>query len=174
MLIKSSLRFIISPLLSLAKDPAGSSMRGPGRLEPFLAGGNLADFFSALRAVFAVDTRDASTLRARPPAAFGFEKFPDTVSPDVLQVFNHAHAITGPISFVQVFDPFTGIFCAGEAIPGAALSKGGAILDLAVDAGCVLPGVLAAAAGAFRFLTQIRQANPAVHPTGRDQYGFHG
>jgi len=105
-----------------------------------------------------VDAEDA--LFGNPSFAFSLHEFPDAVISDIFQIFNLAHAVPGPVSFIQVFQPIarklravaaeiTGTFFAH---PESAIQPGPGLVLLRI-----------AATMARIPLPQIGPANPAVH-----------
>jgi hypothetical protein len=51
---------------------------------------------------------------ARPLRPFGFDEAADSAGPDGAQIVDHAHSVSRPVAFVQIFQPEAGKFRASE------------------------------------------------------------
>jgi hypothetical protein len=85
-----------------------------------------------------------------------------------LQVLDHAHVVFCAIAFVQLFQSGTVLYAFKTEL-GFALIYRLAVFDTASNARRQLICIVATAAGAFIFFSQISHANPAVHAAGCDQ-----
>ena len=89
--------------------------------------------------------------------------------PDVLKIVNHAHAIFGPVSLVQMLQSITRKAVATEAIHGSALRYILAVLDPAQGARLRFETVVTSAAGTCFIISYICMTETAVHSAGSDQ-----
>lgn len=110
-----------------------------------------------------VDADCAAACGTGPSCFFFFKKLSDTVLFNGLEVFNHAHAVPGPVSPVQMVQPVAGEFTALKTIFFVAFLKRLAVFDLAYDTGYRFAGIGTPAAGAFVFIPEIGHADTAVH-----------
>ncbi len=58
-----------------------------------------------IKALWLVNAEQLAALGAFPPLFFVFNEFPHAHFFDVLKIINHAHAILGPVPFIQIFQP---------------------------------------------------------------------
>lgn len=91
----------------------------------------------------------------------------------VVEILDHAHTVSGPISFIQVFQNAAGKPVTFETILRLAILKGGAVLNSASKNGNSFIDIRRSAAGAFVFLPEVCHAYTAVHTAGGDQLGSH-
>ncbi len=73
----------------------------------------------------------ATTLWASPPGFFLFDELPYPPLLDIFEVFNHAHAIIGPVSLVDMRDHLAWIMSAAETKSVVSVGQVGAILNFA-------------------------------------------
>lgn len=111
-----------------------------------------------------------TTLGTGPALLFIPDKLPDTSLPYVHEVLDHAHAVPGPVAFVQAVQHYARKAAATEAVPGLSLRSLCTIFDFTCNAGLRFKTVVAPAAGACLFFPDICPAEAAVHSTGSDQY----
>jgi hypothetical protein len=97
---------------------------------------------------------------------------------DILQILDHAHAIAGPVSFVEMLQAIAGKLPALKTEPGVLGLKELAPLNFAFAAGERFSGIVAPAARAPVFRPQICHADAAIHSARGNQgifgQGFHG
>jgi hypothetical protein len=97
---------------------------------------------------------------------------------DILHILDHAHAIAGPVSFVEMLQAIAGKLPALKTEPGVLGLEELAPLNFAFAAGERFSGIIAPTAGAPVFRTQIRHADSAIHSAWGNQgifvQGFHG
>lgn len=67
--------------------------------------------------------QDSSAFPAGPSRLFPLHEFSYTESPDVLEIVQHAHTVSGSVAFIQLFQPGTGKFPALEAESRAAIRE---------------------------------------------------
>ncbi len=106
---------------------------------------------------------------ARPPRFLIGGKRPDPFHPDVRKVLEHAHAVSGPVSLVELFHPPAGIMVAFVTILQLTLYEMLAVLDTASDDRDRFGGRRPPAAFAAVFIPQESEANSAIHAAGCDQ-----
>jgi hypothetical protein len=98
-------------------------------------------------------------------------KIIQTVVSDIFQISDLAHAVFGPVTRVQLFEPLTGEIMTGAAEGQGALQLHGACFNPASEGqSSVRPRPAALASSLFSLM---RLAQPAVHPAGRDKFGGH-
>jgi len=88
---------------------------------------------------------------------------------DGLKIFDHAHAILGSITLIQVDEIVAGEAPATEAVFDLSHRHLPASLDFAYDAGFRFETVVFPAAGAAVFIPCVCAAQAAVHAAGCDQ-----
>ena len=71
---------------------------------------------TAIIAISFMDTDSASAMRTGPPYIFIFYKCSNSMLFYVIKVFNHAHAVFRPISFIYMLYSVTGVFFTLKAI----------------------------------------------------------
>lgn len=94
---------------------------------------------------------------------------PYPVPLDVLKIVNHAHAIFGSITLIQVIQPVARKPVTAETVLDFTLPYLLTVLDSACDAGFWFDAVVAPAAGACLLISRIRAAEATVHSTGGNQ-----
>ena len=82
-----------------------------------------------------MNTDYLAALGAFPPFLFVSDKMPYTELPYVIEIVNHAHAVFGSISFIQVIQPVAGKAVTVETEAGFSLTQLFTVLDSAHDAG---------------------------------------
>jgi hypothetical protein len=120
--------------------------------------------FSTAVAIAVVHANGAATLRASPSDLFVCDELSNSEASNVLQVLEHAHPIFGPVPFIQLFQPGTGLLTLKAKSPFGVLDDF-TVLDFAADTVGGFIGIAASAAGTFLFVPQIPRANAAVHST---------
>jgi hypothetical protein len=116
-----------------------------------------------------VNTDRAAAVRAGPSDLFISYELPNPKLANVLQIFEHAHVVAGPVSLVQLLHARTGKLLTLKTKSWFCILDVFTIFDPALDAIGGLVNVRASAAGTFVFFSQISQANTAVHSTGGDE-----
>jgi hypothetical protein len=110
-----------------------------------------------------------TTTGTRPLGFFGFDEISQSVSVDIVQIFNHAHAVVRTISTVQTVEPRAGKTLASDAelLPVAAHDF--AISDFAVPSGPRFVRIINPAAGTSVSFALISHAKRAIHPAGSNK-----
>jgi len=116
-----------------------------------------------------VNTNGASTFGASPPDLFVGKKFSNPDPSDILQILDHAHAVFGSISFIQMLQTSTWKSIALKAKPWFGILHEFTIFDFASNARDTFISVSSSAARAFIFFSQITHANATVHSAGSDE-----
>jgi hypothetical protein len=75
-----------------------------------------------------------AALGTGPFFLFLYHEIPDAEFLDIVEVFDHAHAVPGSVPRVQTNEPGTGITSAGETVFNPDLLKGRTVLDRACNA----------------------------------------
>jgi hypothetical protein len=86
----------------------------------------------------------------------------------VVEIFNHAHTVSGSISFVQVFQIAAGEPGTFKTIFRFSIFKGCAVFNSASNNGNSFIDIRRSATGAFIFLPEICHAYTAVHTAWGD------
>lgn len=110
----------------------------------------------------------AAAFRAGPPDLFAGNKLSDPKLSDIFEILEHAHAVTGPVSLIQVLQTRAGKLLTRKAKPWFSILERFAILNPAFHAVARFIDVVPAAAGTFLFVPQIRHTDAAVHSAGSD------
>ena len=118
-------------------------------------------------------TKQIAALGTGPPGLFGSNELSYAKFPDTLQIVNHAHAILGSITLIQVCQTITGIAGATEAELDATLHDLLTVLNSARHAGFRFMAVITSAARTGLLLAPISTTELTVHATGGDQRGAH-
>jgi hypothetical protein len=113
-----------------------------------------------------MDTNRTFTSGASPSYIFVLQKFSHTEFLNIFKIFDHAHIVFGPVSFVQMFQIIAREISAFKTKLCTAFLENFAGLDFTSHAGDRFIGVRCSAAGTFIFLSQISHANAAVHSAG--------
>jgi len=119
----------------------------------------------ASQTVRLVDTERCPTAGARPLSLFTIDKTAQTIAPDALQIFDHAHAVLRAVSLVDVTESFARKLRTARAkLPAPSLP---AISDLAGNAPLV--ALVGSATGTPIPTAQKCMTQSAIHPARRDQ-----
>lgn len=102
-----------------------------------------------------MNTEYLAASRAFPPFFFVFDEMPFAKFTDVIEIFDHAHAILGSIPVIQIFQPGTREAVATEAILGFGVYYLLAVFDQARNANFRLEAVVAKAAGAWFLIPRV-------------------
>jgi hypothetical protein len=120
-----------------------------------------------------VDADGAAAIGAAPSLFFAGGKGIQADAFDALQILYHAHCVLCPVSLVQLLQPPTGILFALVAEAGLVFLYSFAVTDSTPQAGGCFIAILNTASGAFILLSEISQADTAVHTTGSNQFHIH-
>ena len=124
---------------------------------------------STAEAILPVNTDRPAAFRASPSDFFVFYKPSNPQSLNVSQVFDHAHGIFRPVSFIQMFQTCTWKALALEAISWFNVLKVFTIFDFASNARDGFINVSSSTTGTCILFSQISHANAAVHPARSDE-----
>ena len=67
--------------------------------------------FSAVKTIALMDANGSAAVRTEPSFMFFSQEFSDAEFFDIEKVFDHAHVVLGPVSFIEMFH-----FIAGERV----------------------------------------------------------
>ncbi|MFZ3147467.1 MAG: hypothetical protein WA137_00335 [Methanothrix sp.] len=113
---------------------------------------------------------------ASPPFFFGSYEMPYSEISNVLEVFNHAHAVLGSIPHIQMLQPNTREAVTIEAVLGFSVAHLIAVFNSTNDAGFRFEAVVASATWAWFLISCECTAKKAIHSAGSDQlrgnYGY--
>ena len=87
----------------------------------------------------------------------------------VHEIVDHAHAILGPITLIQMIQPVARKPVAAEAVPDLPMPYLLAVLDSACDTGLWFAAVVASATGACLLISCMCDTETTVHSTGSNQ-----
>jgi len=105
---------------------------------------------------------------ADPPFFFGPYEMPYAEFSDVLKIADHAHAILGSISFIQMVQPVAGEAVTSKAVLGFGAAHLLTVLDFAFEAGFRFEAVVTSTTGAWFLISRECAAETAIHSTGSD------
>jgi len=109
-----------------------------------------------------------AAFRADPPFFFVSDEMPYAKISYVLKVADHAHAILGSITLIQMLQPVAGEAVTIKAVLDFGANQLFAVLNFAYDAGFRFEAVVASAAGASILISCECTAETAIHSTGGD------
>jgi hypothetical protein len=116
-----------------------------------------------------MNTEQPAAPGTGPPFPFVSQEMSYAELLDVREIFDHAHAVLGPITLIQVVQPVAREPVAAEAVPGLTAPYVLTGLDPAGGAGLWFDAVVAPATGARILISCIRDTEAAVHSTGSNQ-----
>jgi len=105
---------------------------------------------------------------AFPSNIFLFDELSYTGITDIFEVLQHAHAVFGSVSFIQLLQSGAGVDSAGKAIFHFPLLEFIAVSDYTSDAAIRYILIAAPATRTNPFLPQMCVANTAIHAAGSD------
>lgn len=115
-----------------------------------------------------VNTEHLTALETFPPFFFLSDELPDAKFSDVLQIFNHAHAILGSVPLIQVVQPGTREAVTANAILDFGVHSLLTVFDSAYDADFRFEATITSAARAWFLISCVCDAEAAIHSTGSD------
>jgi hypothetical protein len=121
-----------------------------------------------------MDANRSTASRTGPSFSFLLQELFHTGVPNTFQVGDHAHAVFGPVSFVQMFQVFAGKIVTSKTKFYFPFLHHFAVFDFASNNGNCFMGIFCPATGTFIFLPQISHANATVHAAGGDQGRIEG
>ena len=115
-----------------------------------------------------MDAEHLAAFRAYPPSFFGSYEMPYAEISNAFEIADHAHAVLGSITLIQMVQPV-----AGEAVTSKAVLDFGVhylltVLDFAYDAGFRFEAVVTSATGAWFLISCECAAETAIHSAGSD------
>jgi len=116
-----------------------------------------------------VNAEHLTAFRAGPPFFFSYYEMPYSEFPNVLKVGDHAHAVLGSITLIQMREPVAGEAVTGKAVLGFGVCHLLAVLDFAFYAGFGFDAVIAPATWTWFPLSCECEAEAAVHSARSDQ-----
>ena len=119
-----------------------------------------------------MNTYCAFTFGASPFYILVLYKFPDTVILDIFKVFDHAHIVFGPVSFIQMFQIITGKIFAFKTKLSPILLECLTGFNFTSNTGDRFIDVRYSAAWTFVFHPQMTPANTTVYTAGSYQSRF--
>jgi hypothetical protein len=130
---------------------------------------SLTPFAVTSRTGWLMHANRLATTGTRPLGFFGLYEIPQSASVDIVQIFNHAHAVVRTISSVQTAEPCTGktLTSRAEFLPVAAHDF--AISDFAIPSGPGFIRIIDPAAGTSVSFALISHAKRAIHPAGSNK-----
>ena len=132
----------------------------------------LSPFRSAACANWIVHTQQRPATFTVPFLFFAFKKRLHSIFFDIVEIFNHTHAVICAVSFVQVPEP-AALFATLVAKPGGAQPKRPAVFDAAFSAMMRHCAIVSVTAAAFLFIPLARHTQRAVHTAGRYHLPVH-
>jgi hypothetical protein len=109
-----------------------------------------------------------TTFWASPPFFFISNEMPYAEFSNFLKIFDHAHAIFGSITLIQMLQPIAGKAVTCEAVPDLGVYHLLAVLDSAFDAGYRFEAIVTSAPGAWLLIFLKCAAKAAIHSAGSD------
>jgi hypothetical protein len=122
----------------------------------------------AIKTLWPVNTEHLTAFWAAPPFFFVSDEMPYAEFSDVLEIFNHAHAILGSVPFIQVVHPVARKAVTREAVLDYTVHYLLTVLDSAHDANFRFEAIVASATGAWLLISCICDAEAAIHSAGSD------
>ena len=89
---------------------------------------------------------------------------------NVLQIFNHAHAILGSVPLIQVVQPGAREAITTETVIDFGVNNLITVLDSTRDTNFCFEAVITSATGAWFLISCVCNAEPAIHSAGSDQF----
>ncbi len=124
---------------------------------------------SANKALRFMNTEELTAPRTGPPFLFISHEMSYAELLYVHEIVDHAHAVVGPIAFIQVIQSVARKPVTARTVPDLALSYLLTVLDPAGDAGLWFDAVVAPTAGACVLIPCICATKATVHSTGSNQ-----
>ncbi len=115
-----------------------------------------------------MNTNSAAAMRARPSHFFICHEFSYAIFLNVYKIFDHAHVVFGPVSFIQMFQIAAGKIVTSKTKLSAFLNDL-AFFDFASNDANGFIGICCPATWTFIFFSQIGHANATVHAAGSDK-----
>jgi hypothetical protein len=123
----------------------------------------------AIKTLSLVNAEHLTAFRAGPLFFFGYYEMPYAVFPNVLKIGDHAHAVLGFITLIQMGEPVAGKAVTSKAVVGFGFRYLLAVLDFAFYTRFGFDAVIAPATWAWFPLSCECEAKKAVHSAGSYQ-----
>ena len=114
----------------------------------------------------------SAAARAGPSRFLFLKKISKAGTFNIPKIFDHAHGVFGPVSFIKMFQLIAGEGRAFKTKLRRAFPENFAVFDPAAGAGRRFAGVGPPAARTLIFFSQISHAHAAIHAAGRDKRKF--
>ena len=124
----------------------------------------------AIKTLWLVNAEHLAAFWADPPFFFGSYEMPYAEFPNVLKVADHAHAVLGFITLIQMSEPIAGEAVTSKAVLGFGVRYLLAVLDFAFYARFRFEAVVTPATWAWFPLSCECAAETAIHSAGSDQF----
>ncbi len=116
-----------------------------------------------------VNAEDPAARGTGPLLLLGSDETSDAEVSDTREIPDHAHAVLGSITLVQVIQSVAGKGAAAATVPGFASRDHLTGLDSAHDPCLRFAGVVPTTAGTRVLVSRVSDAQATIHPTRRDQ-----
>jgi hypothetical protein len=108
-----------------------------------------------MKTFWLMNTEHFTAPGAFPLLFFGSYELPYAEFPDVLEVFDHAHAIPGPIPLIEMVQPLAGEAVTTRTVFDSAFHHLLTVLDLTCYAGFRFEAVVTPATGAWFLISPV-------------------
>jgi hypothetical protein len=122
----------------------------------------------AIKTLWLMNAEHLAAFRADPPFFFGSYEMPYAEFPNVLKVADHAHAVLGSITLIQMLQPLAGESVTSKAVLDLGVCHLLAVLDFAFYARFGFEAIVTPAAGASILISCECAAKKAIHSAGSD------
>ena len=109
-----------------------------------------------------------TAFRASPPFFFVSDEMPYAEISYALKIANHAHAVLGSITLIQMVQPVAGEAVTTKAVLDFSVHYLLTVLDSTYDAGFRFEAVVTSATGAWFLISCECAAETAIHSAGSD------
>ena len=120
-----------------------------------------------------MDTNNGAAMSACPSLFFVFYKFPDSFVSYCSKIFNHAHAVSHAIAFVELSHARARINIAGKTVFAFCFAVLKTVYHFALDTIPRLMRIVSPASIAIILISEIPAAQRAIHAAGSDKGGFY-
>ena len=115
-----------------------------------------------------MNTEHLATLRTSPFFFLAPDEMPYAEFSNVFEIADHAHAILGSVSLIQMVQPGAWEAVTTKAVLGFGIHYLLAVLDSTCYAGFRFEAVVTSATWAWILISCVCDAEAAIHSTGRD------
>jgi hypothetical protein len=124
----------------------------------------------AIKTLWLMNAEHLAAFRADPPFFFGSYEMPYAEFSNALKIGDHAHAVLGSITLIQMREIVAGKAVTSKAVLGFRVCHLLAVLDFAFCARFGFEAVIASATWAWFLLSCECTAETAIHSAGSDQF----